>query len=141
MQQTGLLTMAAALLLLTALPASSCRSDPASSLQSEFSGHVVIIGAGAAGLMAAAELEKGGYSYEVLEASGRIGGRLGKIIDFADSYARVGAGRKVRELASQPVDNRIFFAGEAMNRNGHASTVHGAMETGIEAVRAILASP
>ena len=59
----------------------------------------------------------------------------------AYSFLPVGAGKRVREIASRPVANRIFFAGEAMNRNGHPSTVHGAMETGIDAVEALLANP
>ncbi|MEM7143560.1 MAG: NAD(P)/FAD-dependent oxidoreductase [Verrucomicrobiota bacterium] len=56
----------------------------------------------------------------------------------AYSYPRVGAGRKVRAIAAAPVAGRVFFAGEAMNQNGHPATVHGAMETGRDAAKAVL---
>jgi len=39
---------------------------------------------------------------------------------------------------SSPVNNRIYFAGEATNSNGHAGTMHGAMESSIRAVQEIL---
>jgi len=39
-------------------------------------GHIVVIGAGVAGLAAARQLERFGYSVTVLEARGRIGGRV-----------------------------------------------------------------
>ncbi|MCS6980063.1 MAG: FAD-dependent oxidoreductase [Flavobacteriales bacterium] len=43
-----------------------------------------------------------------------------------------------RALAASSVDNKVFFAGEAMNRNGHHQTVHGAMETAWQALLEIL---
>ena len=43
------------------------------------------------------------------------------------------------DLAEHMVD-KIYFAGEATNTNGHHATVHGAMETGARAVREILQS-
>jgi hypothetical protein len=36
------------------------------------------------------------------------------------------------------VENTLFFAGEAMNTNGHFQTVHGAVETGYRAVNELL---
>jgi len=39
-----------------------------------------------------------------------------------------------RPVLAQSVDNKIFFAGEATHTEGHAQTVHGAMETGVRAV-------
>lgn len=35
----------------------------------------------------------------------------------------------MREILAEPIQDKIFFAGEACNIQGHASTVHGAMET------------
>ena len=35
-------------------------------------------------------------------------------------------------LLAEPIENRIFFAGEAFAKNGHIATMHGAMESGIE---------
>jgi hypothetical protein len=41
-------------------------------------------------------------------------------------------------VASEPIDNKLFFAGEAMNLNGHHQTVFGAVETGYREVINIL---
>ena len=43
-----------------------------------------------------------------------------------------------REKLARPLKSRLFFAGEATNCHGHASTVHGAMESAEQAVAAIL---
>ncbi|WP_044206339.1 NAD(P)/FAD-dependent oxidoreductase [Flammeovirga sp. OC4] len=37
-----------------------------------------------------------------------------------------------RENLKQPIENRLFFIGEACRTNGHSATVHGAMETAEE---------
>ena len=55
----------------------------------------------------------------------------------AYSFSTVGIGN-ARSVATESIDNRIFFAGEAMNTNGHHQTVHGAMETAFEQVSKIL---
>jgi lysine-specific histone demethylase 1B len=55
----------------------------------------------------------------------------------AYSYSTVGMG-DARKVAAQPIDNTLYFAGEAMNINGHHQTVHGAVETGYIAVMQIL---
>ena len=55
----------------------------------------------------------------------------------AYSYSKVGIGG-ARQIAAQPLGNKVLFAGEAMNLNGHHQTVHGAMEAGRECVEAIL---
>lgn len=47
------------------------------------------------------------------------------------SYAKPGAAAR-RDVLAAPVDNRIFFAGEACSRESF-STVHGAYETGLRA--------
>lgn len=51
----------------------------------------------------------------------------------AYSYSTVGMGN-AREVAAQKVGNTLFFAGEAMNTNGHHQTVFGAVESGYKAV-------
>lgn len=55
----------------------------------------------------------------------------------AYSYSPVGMGN-ARVIAAQPVENKLFFAGEAMNTNGHHQTVFGAVETGYREVHNIL---
>lgn len=58
-------------------------------------------------------------------------------IQGAYSYSTVGMGNS-RLIAAQPVANRLFFAGEAMNLKGHHQTVHGALESGFTAVKDLL---
>lgn len=55
----------------------------------------------------------------------------------AYSYVPPGALAAQRELAL-PVEETIFFAGEATNTDGHSGTVHGAIATGRRAVEEIL---
>ncbi|MDW7693157.1 NAD(P)/FAD-dependent oxidoreductase [Flammeovirgaceae bacterium SG7u.111] len=40
----------------------------------------------------------------------------------------------MREELAKPIDDKVFFAGEATNYNGHPATLHGAMETAERAV-------
>ena len=58
-------------------------------------------------------------------------------IQGAYSYSTVGMGN-ARQLAAQSINNKVFFAGEAMNLIGHHQTVHGALETGFSAVKDLL---
>jgi lysine-specific histone demethylase 1B len=58
-------------------------------------------------------------------------------IKGAYGYSTVGMGN-AREIAAQPIENKLFFAGEAMNTNGHHQTVHGAVESAYKAVIDIL---
>ncbi len=51
----------------------------------------------------------------------------------AYSYSTVGMG-DARKTASQALGEKLYFAGEAMNTNGHHQTVHGAIETGYREV-------
>ena len=51
----------------------------------------------------------------------------------AYSYSTVGMG-DARKVASENVAKKLYFAGEAMNTNGHHQTVHGAIETGYREV-------
>jgi monoamine oxidase len=55
----------------------------------------------------------------------------------AYSYGKVGADGAQEELA-KPVDNTLFFAGEATASPGSNGTVHGAMASGYRAAREIL---
>ena len=57
----------------------------------EYTGKVIIIGAGASGLAAAKILEQNGIDYQILEATDRYGGRLKKIEGFADFPIDIGA--------------------------------------------------
>jgi monoamine oxidase len=53
------------------------------------------------------------------------------------SYVVAGGEGAERELA-QPLDDTLFFAGEAANYDGHNGTVNGAMMTGYRVAREIL---
>jgi monoamine oxidase len=57
----------------------------------------------------------------------------------AYSYALVGGSDAFSELA-QPLEETLFFAGEATNSDGHNGTVHGAIATGYRAAREVLRS-
>jgi lysine-specific histone demethylase 1B len=55
----------------------------------------------------------------------------------AYSYSTIGMG-DARKVAAKPINKKLYFAGEAMNTNGHHQTVHGAAETGYREVINIL---
>ena len=55
----------------------------------------------------------------------------------AYSYSTIGMG-DARVVAAKPIEEKIYFAGEAMNTNGHHQTVHGAVESGYNAVLSLL---
>ena len=59
--------------------------------QYAYDGHVVIVGAGPAGLAAAKVMEQNEVSYTLLEATDRIGGRLKKDTTLADFPIDLGA--------------------------------------------------
>ena len=58
-------------------------------------------------------------------------------IKGAYGYSTIGMGN-ARKIAAQTIDKKLYFAGEAMNTNGHHQTVHGAVESGYNAVRNLL---
>jgi monoamine oxidase len=58
-------------------------------------------------------------------------------IKGAYGYSTIGMGN-ARQIAAQTIDKKLYFAGEAMNTNGHHQTVHGAVESGYNAVRNLL---
>ena len=53
------------------------------------------------------------------------------------SYAVVGGSGAARKLA-RPVEQTVFFAGEALDTQGHGGTVEGALATGSRAARGVL---
>jgi monoamine oxidase len=55
----------------------------------------------------------------------------------AYSYVRVG-GEGCQQTLGAPVDDTLFFAGEATDTSGHNGTVHGAIASGKRAARDIL---
>ena len=59
--------------------------------KTEFSGKVIIIGAGAGGLSAGYLLNQQGIEFEILEASSTYGGRMKRTVDFADFPIPLGA--------------------------------------------------
>jgi len=81
---------------------------------------VIVLGAGAAGLAAAASLSAHGASVLVLEARERVGGRGAQA-----------------ELAA-PLEDTLYFAGEATDADGNAATVAGALASGERAAREII---
>jgi monoamine oxidase len=54
----------------------------------------------------------------------------------AYSYIKVG-GKKAPGILAKPVDQTLFFAGEATDTTGHTGTVHGAIASGKRAAREI----
>jgi monoamine oxidase len=58
----------------------------------------------------------------------------------AYSYGKAGSDGVQQALAT-PVENTLFFAGEATDTSGHNGTVHGAIASGYRAAAAILNEP
>lgn len=56
----------------------------------------------------------------------------------AYSYVTVGGG-DAREALARPIDDTLFFAGEATDVEGEATTVTGALQSGMRAAREVLA--
>jgi monoamine oxidase len=57
----------------------------------------------------------------------------------AYSYVAVGGGN-ARGVLGLPIDDTLFFAGEATSTDGQGGTVNGAFETGTRAAREVIAS-
>lgn len=55
------------------------------------------------------------------------------------SYVKAGGFEAAQRIAL-PVENTLWFAGEAMATDGHWGTVHGAMDSGRRAAEAVIAS-
>jgi len=71
----------------------ACNKDDSifPSFQTNFSGKVIIVGAGAAGLAAGYLLKRYGVDFEIIEAAPIYGGRLKKVSNFADFPIDTGA--------------------------------------------------
>ncbi len=82
--------------------------NPPGNNGNESEGKVIIVGAGASGLAAAKKLEEKGISYQILEATDKVGGRIRKNENFADFPIDLGAEwihadkSILRELLDQP---------------------------------------
>lgn len=68
----------------------SCGKDD-DPIDVNFKGKVLIIGAGAAGLLAGYTLQRHNIDFQILEASSTFGGRVKKTVDFADFPIDLGA--------------------------------------------------
>ncbi len=89
----NLITLGAATPLMTSLFTSCNRSgfDFFEDFEVNFNGNVLIIGAGAAGLIAGHILNRYNIDFQILEASSVFGGRVKKIEDFSDFPIDLGA--------------------------------------------------
>ncbi len=54
----------------------------------------------------------------------------------AYSYPGI-AGIEAARMLAQPIEGRLYFAGEATDFSGHSGTVHGALESGLRVAREI----
>ena len=52
---------------------------------------------------------------------------INPFVKGAYSYSTIGMG-DARKVATKPINKKLYFAGEAMNTNGHHQTVHGAVD-------------
>lgn len=79
--------------LFSSLPSlfAACSKEDSSDLPLNWTGKIVVIGAGIAGLAAAQALLDRGLKVTILEASGRIGGRIRPLSGFADFDIELGA--------------------------------------------------
>jgi len=76
---------------LTLMPSLVTSCGKEEELNVTFNGKVLIIGAGAAGMMAAYTLQQHGIDFQLIEASSVYGGRVGKLEGFADFPIDLGA--------------------------------------------------
>ncbi|WP_299548051.1 NAD(P)/FAD-dependent oxidoreductase [Seonamhaeicola sp.] len=92
----------------------SCYKKLNSGIDSDFSGKVLIIGAGAAGLSAGFLLQKSGIDFEIIEASSLYGGRVRRHPGFADFPIDIGAEwihtspKVLSEIANDPKANETI---------------------------------
>lgn len=106
---------------------------------------------------AKASLEEGGLCAEAIAALGRIlslpesfiSQRLTHFYHHnwqSDPYSRgaysyvLAGGMGAQQELARPLQNRLFFAGEATQSDGHHATVHGAFSSGVRVAEEILQS-
>lgn len=89
---------------------------------------VLVLGAGASGLAAAAKLTESGCTVLVLEAR----------LPAAPTVMCERGGVPLQAELACPVANTLFFAGEATEQAGHQATVHGALYAGQRAADEVL---
>lgn len=88
---------------------------------------ILVLGAGAAGMMAAYELHKAGYQVEVLEASGRSGGRILTLRDGDRVVETDGTTQQVR------FERGLYFnPGPWRIPNHHSAVLHYVREFGVQ---------
>lgn len=91
MNRRTFLKIAALLGINTSLPTLLSLSSAGDSPQSSFTGSILIVGAGAAGMSAGYLLQQQGISFQILEASSHYGGRMKQNTEFADFPIPLGA--------------------------------------------------
>lgn len=103
--------------------------------------HVVVVGAGFAGLTAARELQVAGISCEIVEARDRIGGRawtddrMGRPLEMGATWVHwhqphiwTEVTRYGQQIESSPVDNRAYWVTGGQVKEGTESDLGAAME-------------
>jgi monoamine oxidase len=110
---------------------SSCKKDVLKS-RTDFSGKVLIVGAGVSGLYAASLLEEYGISYEILEASSHYGGRIRSLQGFADFDIDLGADTIYGERSSW-YDMARHFGGELATETEPLYYFNGSFKTSAQA--------
>ncbi|MCC6818509.1 MAG: FAD-dependent oxidoreductase [Bacteroidia bacterium] len=60
-----------------------------------------------------------------------------KFIQGSFSYHKVGSHAETRTELFRPIEDRLYFAGEACNTKNNSGTIHGAIETAKEVVKSI----
>jgi monoamine oxidase len=110
---------------------SSCKKDVLKN-QTEFSGKVLIVGAGVSGLYAASLLEQYGISYEILEASSHYGGRIRSLQGFTDFDIDLGADTIYGERSSW-YDMVRHFGGELRGETNPLYYFNGSFKTSAQA--------